>query len=270
MPWRPEAGFCCWPPATRGWGDDVYFDYVCRFDSAEAAMDDFMGHGFKMGAHKSYLFSRTLLSHEVVVDSRLGDDVLHPCHLVKGEAQETLDRWIAGFTGPSAPGGGSERQYKPFSRPPSVPLGAVRAFINHFRRFAMIQFLVHEKADSVGVATVDIKAGEKAKGLFMDSQDPVEVEALNDIPLGHKIAMQDQAEGDTVIKYGHDIGKVVASFKKGEHVHIHNLKTKRVVIMSLGKVLGYRRENGRVGIRNHVVILPLDDLSNAACEAGGQ
>jgi (2R)-sulfolactate sulfo-lyase subunit beta len=33
------------------------------------------------------------------------------------------------------------------------------------------------------------------------------------------------------------------------------------------KILGYRRENGRVGIRNHVVILPLDDLSNAACEA---
>ena len=37
--------------------------------------------------------------------------------------------------------------------------------------------------------------------------------------------------------------------------------------MSLGNVLGYRRENGRVGIRNHVVILPLDDLSNAASEA---
>ena len=33
--------------------------------------------------------------------------------------------------------------------------------------------------------------------------------------------------------------------------------------------LGYRRENGRVGIRNHVVILPLDDISNAACEAVG-
>jgi (2R)-sulfolactate sulfo-lyase subunit beta len=37
--------------------------------------------------------------------------------------------------------------------------------------------------------------------------------------------------------------------------------------MSLGTVFGYRRENGRVGIRNHVVILPLDDLSNSACEA---
>src|ERR1700736_1943308 len=32
-------------------------------------------------------------------------------------------------------------------------------------------------------------------------------------------------------------------------------------------IWGYRRENGRVGIRNHVVILPLDDISNAACEA---
>lgn len=35
---------------------------------------------------------------------------------------------------------------------------------------------------------------------------------------------------------------------------------------NLGTVLGYRRENGRVGIRNHVLILPLDDLSNSACE----
>ncbi|WP_230533434.1 UxaA family hydrolase [Microvirga roseola] len=33
------------------------------------------------------------------------------------------------------------------------------------------------------------------------------------------------------------------------------------------KFMGWRRENGRVGVRNHVVILPLDDLSNAACEA---
>lgn len=37
--------------------------------------------------------------------------------------------------------------------------------------------------------------------------------------------------------------------------------------MSNYKFMGYRRENGRVGVRNHVIILPLDDLSNAACEA---
>ena len=91
----------------------------------------------------------------------------------------------------------------------------------------MIQFLAHEKADNVGVATVDIKAGEKAKGLYMDSQAPVEVKALKDIPLGHKIAMKDLKVGESVIKYGHDIGKVVAGIKVGDHVHVDNLKTKR-------------------------------------------
>lgn len=37
--------------------------------------------------------------------------------------------------------------------------------------------------------------------------------------------------------------------------------------MAQRKILAYRRENGRVGVRNHVVILPVDDISNAACEA---
>jgi (2R)-sulfolactate sulfo-lyase subunit beta len=39
--------------------------------------------------------------------------------------------------------------------------------------------------------------------------------------------------------------------------------------MNLGNLTfeGYRRENGRMGVRNHVIILPVDDLSNAACEA---
>ena len=37
--------------------------------------------------------------------------------------------------------------------------------------------------------------------------------------------------------------------------------------MEQRELLGYRRENGRVGVRNHVVILPVDDISNAACEA---
>ena len=91
----------------------------------------------------------------------------------------------------------------------------------------MIQFLVHEKADNVGVATVDIKKGEKAAGLYMVSQKKVEIKALQEIPLGHKIALTDFRKEDGVIKYGHDIGRVVASIKAGEHVHIHNLKTRR-------------------------------------------
>lgn len=91
----------------------------------------------------------------------------------------------------------------------------------------MIQFLVHERNDTVGVATVDIKAGESAKGIFMDSQEPIEIQASMNIPLGHKIALKDFKVGDTVNKYGEDIGQVVADIKAGEHVHIQNLKTKR-------------------------------------------
>jgi (2R)-sulfolactate sulfo-lyase subunit alpha len=91
----------------------------------------------------------------------------------------------------------------------------------------MIQFLVHEKSDNVGVATVDIKAGEEPQGLYMDTQDNTSVKVLQDIPLGHKIALTDMSVDGSVIKYGADIGRVTADIKTGEHVHIHNLKTRR-------------------------------------------
>lgn len=48
-----------------------------------------------------------------------------------------------------------------------------------------------------------------------------------DVPIGHKVALRDLDRGDTVVKYGQDIGRVVAAVRKGEHVHVHNLKTKR-------------------------------------------
>lgn len=90
-----------------------------------------------------------------------------------------------------------------------------------------IHFLIHDAADTVGVATVDIQAGEVVKGLYMDTQEPIEITALENIPLGHKIALKDHKSGESVIKYEHDIGKVVADIKKAQHVHTHNLKTKR-------------------------------------------
>lgn len=91
----------------------------------------------------------------------------------------------------------------------------------------MIQFLVHETSDSVGVATVDIRAGETPRGLYMDTQEAVEVTAVDDIPLGHKIAIVDHPVDGSVIKYGADIGRVVADIKRGGHVHTQNLKTRR-------------------------------------------
>ena len=61
----------------------------------------------------------------------------------------------------------------------------------------------------------------------MQNDKTVKVPSSNDVPLGHKIALKDLKIGDTIFKYGHDIGKVVQEIKKGEHVHVHNVKTKK-------------------------------------------
>jgi (2R)-sulfolactate sulfo-lyase subunit alpha len=91
-----------------------------------------------------------------------------------------------------------------------------------------LHFLMHDRKDDVGVAVIDIKAGEQVSGLTLDdSRQSVTLKALADIPLGHKIALRDFKKGDTVTKYGQDIGKVVAPIRKGDHVHVHNVKTKR-------------------------------------------
>ena len=89
-------------------------------------------------------------------------------------------------------------------------------------------FVVHEPGDSVGVVVVEgVKKGDVLTGWVMDGATTVECATLNDIPIGHKIALQDLEANDTVIKYGTDIGKVVKPIKRGEHLHVHNVKTKR-------------------------------------------
>ncbi len=91
----------------------------------------------------------------------------------------------------------------------------------------MRHFLIHDIRDNVGVAVADVEPGQVAAGVTLDNLHKVQVSARQAIPLGHKIALKDFKAGDTVIKYGEDIGKVVADIRTGEHVHVHNLKTKR-------------------------------------------
>ena len=92
----------------------------------------------------------------------------------------------------------------------------------------MIHFVVHEEGDGVGVVVVEgVKAGQELNGWIMEDDKDIKVTARNDIPIGHKLALQDYREGANVIKYGVDIGKVVQPIRKGEHLHVHNVKTKR-------------------------------------------
>jgi len=80
----------------------------------------------------------------------------------------------------------------------------------------------------VGVVVIDsTKKNQEYSCWIMESDKTVKIQSINNIPLGHKIALKNFKEGDTILKYGHDIGKVVASIKKGDHVHVHNVKTKK-------------------------------------------
>jgi len=92
----------------------------------------------------------------------------------------------------------------------------------------MIQFLVHDAShDNVGVAVIDIKAGQEVEGRDLVTNKTLKAKSNMDIPLGHKIALKDFKPGDTIMKYGCEVGKVVAAIKNGDHVHVHNVKTKR-------------------------------------------
>ena len=88
--------------------------------------------------------------------------------------------------------------------------------------------IIHDEKDNVGVIVIDkVIPEQNCECWIMENDKSTKIQAKNEIPLGHKIAMSDLKEGDTIIKYGHDIGKVVKSIKKGEHVHVHNVKTKK-------------------------------------------
>jgi (2R)-sulfolactate sulfo-lyase subunit alpha len=88
--------------------------------------------------------------------------------------------------------------------------------------------LVHEAKDNVGVVVVEgLKAGTDMLAVITHDNSDFRITAKNDIPIGHKIALKDLKKGDTIWKYGQDVGLTRADIKKGEHLHVHNAKTKR-------------------------------------------
>lgn len=90
------------------------------------------------------------------------------------------------------------------------------------------QFIVHDAADTVGVIVVEgVEKGVELDGWIMENDDRIKITTLEGIPLGHKIALSPIKNGDTIVKYGHDIGKAVADIEPGAHAHVQNIKTKK-------------------------------------------
>ena len=137
----------------------------------------------------------------------------------------------------------------------------------------MKDFMKINENDNVIVALKEMKKGEKI------SLENTEIEALETIPAGHKMAVKDICEGADVIKYGFRIGTAKEDIKAGQWVHTHNIKTALGDLLEYkyepvhmeekitedATFLGVQRPDGKVGVRNEIWIIPapMEKLASA-------
>ena len=129
--------------------------------------------------------------------------------------------------------------------------------------------------DNVVVALRDIKKGDTVKG------EDKEVLVLDDVARGHKIAISDIPSGSPVVKYGNRIGLASVYIKAGSHVHTHNVRTALTekadytyapALSALKpsdrrSFMGYRRKDGKTGIRNEIWIIPTVGCVNSVAQS---
>ena len=125
--------------------------------------------------------------------------------------------------------------------------------------------------DNVAVAIRPLKAGEAC------SAGELRLTAGQDIPFGHKAALRGIAPGGIIVKYGFPIGRAKTEIRAGDWVHTHNMETRlsglleytyrpsfhAVSPLKPETFSGYRRGDGKVGIRNEVWIVPTVGCVNA-------
>jgi len=87
--------------------------------------------------------------------------------------------------------------------------------------------LLHKSDDDVGVTAIDLKAGEVVQAVTLEGEPVTEINLVDDVPLGHKIAMRDMEAQKHIIEYGRPIGYASRDIAAGEHVHTHNITSLR-------------------------------------------
>lgn len=136
-------------------------------------------------------------------------------------------------------------------------------------------FLKINAADSVVVCLQPKKKGD------IINVDGKQITVLQDTPAGHKVLIEDKKQGEDIIKYGYPIGHAKTDLKAGEWVNENNLKTnlsgtleysyqpvnEKLSIANENRTFkGYVRQNGEVGIRNEVWIVPTVGCVNGIAE----
>ncbi|MDR2654610.1 MAG: altronate dehydratase family protein [Oscillospiraceae bacterium] len=135
-------------------------------------------------------------------------------------------------------------------------------------------FVQIHPADGVAVALRTLARHERIEAADL------RIELLDEIPAGHKFALKDAEPGEKILKYGFAIGRASRAIRAGEWVHTHNLATglsekpsysytpnfERIPAVPPEPFMGYAREDGTVGIRNEIWIIPTVGCVNGVAE----
>ncbi len=83
------------------------------------------------------------------------------------------------------------------------------------------KIIVIDNRDNVGTALERLPSGAEITVEIQETREKITL--LSDIPQGHKLALRDIEEGESVIKYGEPIGQSLKKISRGEHVHVQNV-----------------------------------------------
>lgn len=89
-----------------------------------------------------------------------------------------------------------------------------------------LAFLAHREKDSVAVAVRDVPPGTQSVA-FLTSTKRSKVETVEEIPLGHKVALVPISANSSVVEYGEIVGTATQNIAIGELVHIHNIRSNK-------------------------------------------
>ena len=147
----------------------------------------------------------------------------------------------------------------------------------------MKKVIKFDNHDNVMTALEEIRQGD---GLRNNGQD-LGFSALNDVPVGHKIASTDIKKDELIFKFNVPIGRATRDIRQGEYVHTQNVQellndwghkgydynadnVKEVadafILDPEPKLYGYKRKNGQVGFRNHLVVISTVICANKVIE----
>lgn len=89
----------------------------------------------------------------------------------------------------------------------------------------MYEALVTDERDNVATALGDLEKGKEVSASFKNLEGIKKIELQQNIPFGHKFALQRIKKGEGVIKYGEVIGKATENIDFGEWTHVHNVES---------------------------------------------